>query len=435
MLPSQPSPEAGSAKRYYLGEAIPFVAAHLVCLAAVWTGVHVIDLMIAAGLYALRMFGITAGYHRYFSHRSFKTSRAFAFVLAFLAQSSAQRGILWWAGNHRRHHRFSDTDKDVHSPLRHGFWHAHLGWFFTDAHRHTDPAAVPDLAKYPELVWLDRHPYLPAVLTGFLVWLLAGWSGLVVGFFWSTVALWHATFSINSLAHVVGSRRYVTGDQSRNNLWLALLTFGEGWHNNHHHFQSAARQGFRWYEIDLSYYALKALAAVGLVWDLRRPPRGVVRGEQKLRRVVVERAAGQLAASFQVEHIAAELQTLVAEKRAGLSASIDGLRDSLAEAIDSWSHQLDDRLETARHELDELTRSVHLPAMPTMTELRARAAAMFVGTPSMNDIVERGRQILIDDVLEARTPPRRACGPVASHPPAVRGSNAAKGRSALRQTV
>ncbi len=387
--------------RYSLVEAVPFALAHLVCLAAIWTGVHATDLMIAVGLYALRMFAITAGYHRYFSHRSFKTSRAFAFVLAFLAQSSAQRGILWWAGNHRQHHRFSDTDDDVHSPVRHGFWHAHMGWFFTEAHKHTELAAVPDLAKYPELVWLDRHPYLPAILTGFLVWLLAGWSGLVVGFFWSTVALWHATFSINSLAHVLGRRRYVTGDQSRNNLWLALLTFGEGWHNNHHHYQSAARQGFRWYEIDLSYYALKALAALGLVWDLRRPPADVVRGEQKLRRVVVERAAGQLAASFQVEHIADELRALLAEKRASLNASIDDLRDGLAETIDSWSHQLDARLETARHELDELIHSVHLPAMPSKTELRARAAAMFVVSPSMNDIVERGRQILIDDVLEA----------------------------------
>jgi stearoyl-CoA desaturase (delta-9 desaturase) len=400
MLSSQPSSAAGSAKRYFLVETIPFVVAHLACLAAIWTGINATDLIIATGLYALRMFGITAGYHRYFAHRSFKTSRAFAFVLAFLAQSSAQRGILWWAGNHRQHHRFSDTDDDVHSPVRHGFWHAHLGWFFTAEHRHTDLAAVPDLAKYPELVWLDRHPYLPAILTGFVVWLLAGWSGLVVGFLWSTVVLWHATFSINSLAHVVGRRRYVTGDQSRNNLWLALLTFGEGWHNNHHHYQSAARQGFRWYEIDISFYLLKALAAAGLVWDLRSPPARVVRSEQRLGRAVVERAAGQLAASFQVEHIAAELSALLAEKRATLNASVDELYDDLAGIIDGWSHQLDEKLETTRHELDELIHSVHLPAMPTMTDLRARAAAMFVGTPSMNDIVERGRQILIDDVLE-----------------------------------
>jgi len=292
-LTPERSPTANSAKRYCLLETIPFVLAHLACLAAVWTGVHATDLLIAVGLYGLRMFGITAGYHRYFAHRSFKTSRALAFVLAFLAQSSAQRGILWWAGNHRQHHRFSDTDGDVHSPVRHGFWHAHFGWFFTDEHRATDLSAVPDLAQYPELVWLDRHPYLPAVLTGLLVWLVAGWSGLVVGFLWSTVVLWHATFSINSLAHLFGRRRYVTGDQSRNNLWLALITFGEGWHNNHHHYQSAARQGFRWYEIDISYYVLKALAAVGLVWQLHSPPAPVVRGERRLRRAVVEKAAGE----------------------------------------------------------------------------------------------------------------------------------------------
>ena len=157
-------------------------------------------------------------------------------------------------------------------------------------------------------------------------------------------------------------------------MWLALLTFGEGWHNNHHHYQSAARQGFRWYEIDISYYLLKALAAVRLVWDLRRPPPSVVRGEQRLRRAVVERAACQLAASFQVEQIVAELQALLAEKRANLNVSIDELRDNLAGFIDSWSHQLDERLETARHELDELIRSVHLPAMPTMTDLRTRAS-------------------------------------------------------------
>jgi stearoyl-CoA desaturase (delta-9 desaturase) len=400
MLPSQSPPSAGSAERYRLVETIPFVLAHLACLAAIWTGVHTTDLIIAAALYALRMFGVSAGYHRYFAHRSFKTSRAFAFLLGFLAQSSAQRGILWWAGNHRQHHRFSDTDNDVHSPVLRGFWHAHLGWFFTEKHRDTDLAAVPDLAKYPELVWLDRHPYLPAVLTGLVVWLMAGWSGLVVGFLWSTVVLWHATFSINSLAHVVGRRRYVTGDHSRNNLWLALVTFGEGWHNNHHHYQSAARQGFRWYEIDVSYYLLKALAAAGLVWDLRSPPAPVVRSEQKLRRAVVERAAGQLAASFRVEQIGAQLHALLAEKRANLNTSIDELHDELAGLIDSWSRRLDEKLDRAHHELDDFIHGARLPALPTLIDLRTRAADMFVDTPSMNDIVERARQILVADVFE-----------------------------------
>ena len=400
MLPSQRSPAAGSDRRFRLVETVPFVLVHLACFAAIWTGVHVTDLLIALGLYAARMFGITAGYHRYFSHRSFKTSRVFAFALAFLAQSSAQRGVLWWAGNHRQHHRFSDTEKDVHSPVRRGFWYAHLGWIFSPQHKHTDLAAVQDLAKYPELVWLDRHPYLPAVLLGFLVWLLAGWSGLVVGFLWSTVALWHATFSINSLAHVVGRQRYVTGDRSRNNLWLALLTFGEGWHNNHHHYQSAARQGFRWYEIDISYYLLKALAAVGLVWQLRSPPAHVVRSQQRLSRAVVERAASQLAASFHVPPIAAELRRLLAEKRASLNLSVDELHNDLAAILDSFSHQLDEKLETARRELDELVHSAQLPAVPTIADLRSRAADMFVGTPSMNDIVDRGWQILIDEVFE-----------------------------------
>jgi stearoyl-CoA desaturase (delta-9 desaturase) len=387
-------------QRYRLSEAIPFVLSHLACLAAAWTGVRASDLAIAAALYALRMFGVTAGYHRYFAHRGFETSRAFRFALAFLAQTSAQRGVLWWAGNHRHHHRFSDTDDDVHSPVLRSFWYAHLGWIFTDRHAHTDLAAVRDLAKHPELMWLDRHPYLPAFLLGFLVWTFAGWPGLVVGFFWSTVALWHATFAINSLAHVVGSRRYLTGDDSRNNWWLALLTFGEGWHNNHHHYQSAARQGFRWYEIDVSYYLLKALGAVGLVWDLRTPPADVVLSERRLSRAVVEWAAGRLAASFPVERIAADLRAMLAERRASLDASIGGLRGDLAGLVEGWHHRLDDRMEAARHELEELIHRVRLPAMPSVLELRGRAAAMFVGTPSMNDIVERARQLLIEGVFE-----------------------------------
>jgi len=241
---------------------------------------------------------------------------------------------------------------------------------------------------------------------------LAGWSGLIVGFFWSTVALWHATFSINSLAHVIGRQRYVTGDYSRNSLWLALLTFGEGWHNNHHHYQSAARQGFRWYEVDVSFYLLKALAAAGLVWDLRSPPAPVVRSEQRLRRAVVERAAGQLAASFQVEQVTAQLRALLAEKRASLNTSIDELHDELSEILDSWSHQLDEKLEVARLELDEFIRSAHLPALPTLIDLRTRAADMFVDTPSMNDIVERAQQILIDDVFEELLGRQAALAPV-----------------------
>lgn len=388
------------ADSYSLAETVPFVLAHVACLAALWTGLAVADLALAVGLYALRMFGVTAGYHRYFSHRTFKTGRVFQFMLAFIAQSSAQRGILWWAANHRHHHRFSDTEEDVHSPVMRSFWHAHVGWIFTERYAKTELSAVPDLAKFPELVWLDRHPYLPAIVLGLVVLAAAGWSGLVVGFFWSTVAVWHATFAINSLAHVIGRRRYLTADHSRNNWWLALLTFGEGWHNNHHHYQGAACQGFRWYEIDISYYLLKGLAAVGLVGDLRVPPAEVVRAEQRLGRAVVEKAAGQLAARFEAERIVADARAVLAGRRARLGTSIDGLSDDLAAVLGGWHHRVEVNLETARHDLAAFLDRVHLPAMPTASELRAQAAAMFVATPSLNDIVERARQRLIDEVCD-----------------------------------
>jgi stearoyl-CoA desaturase (delta-9 desaturase) len=389
---------APSHERYLLTTTIPFILAHVACFAAIWTGVSVTDVALCAGLYAARMFGVTGGYHRYFSHKTYKTSRVMAFILGFLAQSSAQRGILWWAGTHRHHHRYSDGPEDVHSPVRRSFVYSHVGWIFSERYDQTDLTLVPDLAKYPELLWLERHPYLPAILTGFVVWLLAGWSGLVVGFLWSTVMCWHATFAINSLAHVHGSRRYVTGDQSRNNWWLALLTMGEGWHNNHHHYQGSVRQGFRWYEIDLSYYVLRAMSAVGLVWDLRVPPERAIQYEQKLTPAVVEKAAGQLASAFQVESIAADLRARLAEKRASMHASIDGLQHDLADAIDRWHRQLDEKVETLRHDLDELFHAIHVPTMPSVAELREKAGAMFAHSPSMNDIVERTRQILIEGV-------------------------------------
>ncbi len=185
-----------------------FVLVHLSCLAVFWSGVTVQSLAIGGALYFLRMFAICAGYHRYFAHRSFRTSRTFQFLLAFLAQTSAQRGILWWAAHHRHHHKYSDTELDVHSPTERGFFYAHLGWIFVPRNDATDFDAVSDLGRYPELRWLDRYHYLPAILLGFTVWLIGGWPALVVGFCWSTVAVWHATFGINSLAHLFGRRRY-----------------------------------------------------------------------------------------------------------------------------------------------------------------------------------------------------------------------------------
>ncbi|MFT3667659.1 MAG: fatty acid desaturase [Pseudoxanthomonas sp.] len=269
--------------------AIPFLGMHLACVAVLWVGVSPIAVVVAVALYAVRMFAITGFYHRYFSHRTFRTSRALQFVAALIGASSVQRGPLWWAAHHRNHHRHADTVADPHSPTQHGFWWSHAGWFLTREGFRTDWSRIPDLAGYPELRWLDRYDTVVPVLLaaalfglGMLLERLApglGTNGpqlLVWGFFISTVVLFHATVTINSLAHRFGRRRFDTRDDSRNNLWLALLTFGEGWHNNHHFFPGTARQGFRWWEIDLTWYGLRLLALVGLVRDLKPVPAWVL---------------------------------------------------------------------------------------------------------------------------------------------------------------
>jgi stearoyl-CoA desaturase (delta-9 desaturase) len=264
---------------------VPFIALHAACFAVFLVGVSVTAVSVAIGLYALRMFAITAFYHRYFAHRAFKTSRALQFAFAVLGATAVQRGPLWWAAHHRHHHANADRPADAHSPSQHGFLWSHMGWFLTRASFRTKTHLVKDLARFPELVKLDRFDSaVPALLAAALYALGEslehalpglGTSGpqlLVWGFAVSTVAVLHATFAINSLAHSVGSRRYETRDSSGNHWLLALLTFGEGWHNNHHRYPAAARQGFYWWEVDLTYYGLCVLAALGLVSDLRPVP-------------------------------------------------------------------------------------------------------------------------------------------------------------------
>jgi stearoyl-CoA desaturase (delta-9 desaturase) len=272
----QAAPVMRSDERVNWVSSISFLLVHAVCLLAVFTGVSRTALTLLAVTFFGRSFFVTAGYHRYFSHRSFRTSRLFQFVLAFGAESSAQKGVLWWAAHHRRHHRFSDTDRDMHSPQR-GFWWSHVGWILCDRYGATEVDSIRDFARYPELRFLNRHDWLAPWTLGAACWLIGGWSGVVVGFFWSTVLLWHSTFSINSLAHVIGRRRYDTDDTSRNSVALALLTGGEGWHNNHHRYPASARQGFFWWEVDTTYYGLRLLSAAGVVRDLRRPPASVLR--------------------------------------------------------------------------------------------------------------------------------------------------------------
>jgi stearoyl-CoA desaturase (delta-9 desaturase) len=257
--------------------SIPMFLVHGLCLLAIVTGVTWQSLVLCAVLYFGRMWFITAGFHRYFSHRAFKTSRAFQFVLAFGGGAAVQKGALWWASHHRDHHRFSDTERDVHSPQK-GFWWSHMGWILCDKFKGWDPEAIKDFAKYPELRFLTKHDWIPAWTVGVACYFIAGWSGVVVGFLWSTVLLWHGTFTVNSLAHVMGRRRYATVDTSRNSALIALWTGGEGWHNNHHHYQSAARNGFFWWEYDPTYYGLKVLSWFGIVRDLKTPPVRVLDG-------------------------------------------------------------------------------------------------------------------------------------------------------------
>lgn len=263
---------------------LPFIGLHLACLGIFLVGVSWIAIVVFLASYLARMFAITAFYHRFFAHKTFKTSRLVQFAFALLGAAATQRGPLWWAAHHRHHHKVSDRDGDPHSP-QHGFWWSHMGWFLSRSHFATDYCQVPDLARFPELRWLDRYDLLIPVIYALMLFGLGavlerlapglgtnGWQLLVWGYFLSTVVLIHVTLTINSLAHVWGRRRYATPDDSRNNAFLALLTLGEGWHNNHHHFPGSARQGFYWWEIDISFYVLWMLERIGLVRDLKSVP-------------------------------------------------------------------------------------------------------------------------------------------------------------------
>jgi len=245
-----------------------FVALHVAALTVLVVPFQATLLAWLAGGYLVRMFGVTAGYHRYFSHRSYKLGRGAQFAMAVLAQTSGQKGVLWWAAHHRDHHRHADEPADVHSP-REGFWWAHVGWVLSTRSAHYDPRRVADFGRFPELRWLDRYHWVPSPVFGVAVYAAGGLAAFAWGYLLSTVLVYHATFAINSVAHIWGTRRFDTADDSRNNWWLAILTLGEGWHNNHHHCMSSARQGLRWWEFDATHVVLRALAVAGIARDLR----------------------------------------------------------------------------------------------------------------------------------------------------------------------
>jgi stearoyl-CoA desaturase (Delta-9 desaturase) len=264
---------------------IQFLLIHLTCLLALWTGVSAFAIVVCVALYVVRMFAITAGFHRLLSHRSYRSGRIFQFMIAVIGTASYQKGPLWWSSHHRRHHLYADTENDLHSPLSRTLWRSHVGWFLSRESLSTDARLIPNLIRYPELRFLDRYYQLPPLLLALSTFLIGaglkryvpglGTSGpqlLVCGFFISTVLLYHGTFTVNSLAHIFGKRRFATDDNSRNNLFVALITLGEGWHNNHHCYPSSERQGFYWWEIDVAHYVLRALSRLGVVWELREPP-------------------------------------------------------------------------------------------------------------------------------------------------------------------
>ena len=353
--------------------AIPFILVHVACIGAIWSGITWEALAICIALYWLRIFAVGAGYHRYFSHRSYSTSRVFQFLLAIAAQTTAQKSVLWWAAMHRHHHLHSDTENDGHSPRHKGFFYSHIGWIFARRNDSVDLGKVADLVRFPELRFLHKFEVVPALALAAVCFFVAGWSGLVVGFFWSTVLVYHATFCINSLAHVSGSTRYVTGDNSRNNWLLALFTMGEGWHNNHHAFQCSARQGFRWWEIDPTFYFLQALSWVGVVWDLNTPPDRVLSNQQRLGARVIHRAAEQLAARFNSERVAVSITAALR------GPELSALQDLLRRAQTRATYLL-------------MARPPHLPSREEMLN---EARTMFARTRSLEEIVDRAYELFI----------------------------------------
>ena len=358
-----------------------FLLVHVAAVAGVavlgfsWKGVA-----LCVASYTLRMFAITAGFHRYFSHRSFRLARVPQFLLALLGQTAAQKGVLWWASNHRHHHKYSDRPEDIHSPVQNGFWWSHIGWILSGLYEETDFSRIPDLAKYPELRWLNRNQYGATLIYALVLFLAFGWTGLVYGYFLSTVLLWHGTFTINSVMHLFGRRVFPTADQSRNSMLFALITMGEGWHNNHHYYPSSAAQGFRWWQVDASFYLLWLGEKIGVVKGLRRAPS----------RAVTEALA--LARNKLDVSVETSAQGMDDDPLAQLTARWEALRD----AARVTAHQALADLEAARQRVAQ-----RLDALQT-DYAAARARAETVASQRLDELkteIEKTRRELYDTLV------------------------------------
>ena len=340
-----------------------------------WTGVA-----LCVASYYLRMFAITAGFHRYFSHRAYRLSRVSQFLLAFLGQTSAQKGVLWWASNHRHHHKYSDRPEDIHSPVQNGFWWSHIGWILSGLYDETDYSRIPDLAKFPELRWLNRNQYAATMVYAIALYLAFGWTGLVYGYFLSTVLLWHGTFTINSLMHLFGRRVFPTADQSRNSMIFALITMGEGWHNNHHYYPISAAQGFTWWQVDMSFSILWLGEKIGLVTGLRRAPSLAVTEALAL-------ARSKLDVSVQTS-----AQAMNDDPLAQLAARWEGIRD----AARLTAHQALADLEAARQRAVQRLEVLQADYAAARTRAEAAASQRLV---ELKAEIEKTRRELHDTLL------------------------------------
>jgi stearoyl-CoA desaturase (Delta-9 desaturase) len=255
------------------------VAFHVLAVIGVYqVGISWRLCLLALGSYLVRMWAVTVGYHRYFSHRAFKTSRVFQFIIGVMGTLAVERGPLWWGALHRRHHTYADSDDDIHSPTLHGFFWAYIGWMHSKTHTATtDYAAMRDFKRFRELYWLNEYYIVAPLVACGLLFVFCDYATFVWVVLVATVVQWHALFASNTFCHLFGSRRFDTKDTSTNNAVCALLVLGEGWHNNHHFFPGSARQGFYWWEYDVGYYSIKLLQALRLVWDVREVPARVLR--------------------------------------------------------------------------------------------------------------------------------------------------------------